>query len=294
MKKEIFMGVGTAIATPFTEDGINYDAFDNLLDDQIRAGVSAVIVCGTTGESATMGEEEKKDFVKYAISKASGKIKVIIGTGSNNTMSAIKMSKYAEEAGADGLLVVTPFYNKTTQDGLVAHYKAIASSVSIPIILYNVPSRTGVNILPETCHKLSQVDNIVGIKEASGDISQVAKIANLCGEDFSIYSGNDDQVIPILSLGGNGVISVLSNVMPEYTVSMIDNFWNGNVYEAGRMQVEIMDMVEALFCEVNPIPVKYALNEMGYDFGTPRLPLVELSDKGKEKVDKVLVKYNLK
>ena len=202
MKEELFRGVGTAIATPFTDKGINYDEFGKLLEDQIDAGVSAVIVCGTTGESATMSEEEKKKLIKYTIDKTNNRIKVIAGTGGNNTMQAIRMSKYAEEVGADGLLIVTPYYNKTTQDGLLAHYKAIADTVSIPIILYNVPSRTGVNILPETCYKLSQIDNIVGIKEASGDISQVAKIANLCDEDFAIYSGNDDQVIPILSLGG--------------------------------------------------------------------------------------------
>lgn len=291
MKEEIFRGVGTAIATPFTDNGINYEEFGNLLDDQVEAGVSAVIVCGTTGESATMSEEERKKLIKYTIDRTANRIKVIVGTGSNNTMQAIKMSQFAEEAGADGLLVVTPYYNKTTQDGLVAHYKAIADSVSAPIILYNVPSRTGMNILPETCYKLSQIDNIVGIKEASGDISQVAKIAYLCGNDFSIYSGNDDQVVPILSLGGKGVISVLSNVMPEYTVDMVNSYFSGHTVRAGRMQVEALDLINALFCEVNPIPVKYVLNEMGYDFGKPRLPLVELSDSNKEKVNKVLKKY---
>lgn len=291
MKKEIFKGVGTAIVTPFTNDDVNYDEFGKLLEDQIKAGVSAVIVCGTTGESATMSEKEKKNLIKYAIDKTANRIKVIIGTGSNNTMKAIEMSQYAEKVGADGLLVVTPYYNKTTQDGLIAHYKAIADSVSLPIILYNVPSRTGVNILPETCQKLSEIDNINGIKEASGDISQVAKIASLCGDDLFIYSGNDDQVIPILSLGGQGVVSVLSNVMPEYTVEMLDSFWQGDYVKASRMQVEAVEMIDALFCEVNPIPVKYVLNKMGYDFGKPRLPLVELSDKNKDKVDKAIKKY---
>ena len=291
MKKEIFKGVGTAIVTPFTDDDVNYDEFGRLLENQINAGVSAVIVCGTTGESATMSEEEKKKLIKYAIDKTANRIKVIIGTGSNNTISAIKMSQYAEKMGADGLLLVTPYYNKTTQEGLIAHYKAIADSVSLPIILYNVPSRTGVNILPETCQKLAKIDNITGIKEASGDISQVAKIASLCGDDLAIYSGNDDQVIPILSLGGKGVISVLSNVMPEYTVEMLDSFWKGDYEKAGKMQVETIEMIDALFCEVNPIPVKYVLNQMGYDFGIPRLPLLELSSKGKEKVDKAIKKY---
>ena len=291
MKKEIFKGVGTAIATPFDTNGVNLEAFGKLLEDQIASGVHAVIVLGTTGESATMTEDERNSLIKYAIDKSAKRIKVIVGTGSNNTMSAIKMSKAAEEFGADGLLIVTPYYNKATQEGLVAHYKAIADCVNIPIILYNVPSRTGVNILPETCLELSKIENIVGIKEASGNISQVAKIASLCGDDFAIYSGNDDQVIPILSLGGKGVISVLSNVMPEYTVKMLDSFWSGDFKKAKDMQVSAMDMIDALFCEVNPIPVKYVLNEMGYDFGNPRLPLTELSLKNTDKVDKVIKKY---
>lgn len=290
---EIFKGVGTAMVTPFKDGKVNFEEFGKLLEDQIKAKVSAVIVCGTTGESATMSEEEKKDLIKYAVDKSSNKIKVIAGTGSNNTMNAIKMSKYAEEVGVDGLLVVTPYYNKTTQEGLYAHYKAIADSVELPIILYNVPSRTGVNITPETCLRLSKIENIVGIKEASGNMSQVNKIAHLC-EDFAIYSGNDDMIIPILSIGGKGVISVLSNVMPKYTKDMIDEYFYGDNVKAGKMQTNIMDMVDALFCEVNPTPVKYILNEMGYDYGDPRLPLVPLSDKNKLKVDKVLVKYNLK
>lgn len=291
MKKEIFKGVGTAIATPFDTNGVNLEAFGKLLEDQIASGVHAVIVLGTTGEAATMTEDERNSLIRYAIDKSAKRIKVIVGTGSNNTMSAIKMSKAAEEFGADGLLIVTPYYNKATQEGLVAHYKAIADCVNIPIILYNVPSRTGVNILPETCLELSKIENIVGIKEASGNISQVAKIASLCGADFAIYSGNDDQVIPILSLGGKGVISVLSNVMPDYTVKMLDSFWSGDFKKAKDMQVSAMDMIDALFCEVNPIPVKYVLNEMGYDFGKPRLPLTELSLKNKDKVDKVIKKY---
>ena len=291
MKKEIFKGVGTAIATPFDTNGVNLEAFGKLLEDQIASGVHAVIVLGTTGEAATMTEDERNSLIKYAIDKSAKRIKVIVGTGSNNTMGAIKMSKAAEEFGADGLLIVTPYYNKATQEGLVAHYKAIADCVNIPIILYNVPSRTGVNILPETCLELSKIENIVGIKEASGNISQVAKIASLCGDDFAIYSGNDDQVIPILSLGGKGVISVLSNVMPDYTVKMFDSFWSGDFKKAKDMQVSAMDMIDALFCEVNPIPVKYVLNEIGYDFGKPRLPLTELSLKNKDKVDKVIKKY---
>ena len=293
MKKTIFKGCGTAIATPFTEDGVNFEEFGKLLEDQIANEVDAIIVCGTTGESATMSEEEKKEVIKFAIDKINKRTKVVIGTGSNNTTSAIKMSKYAEEAGADALLVVTPYYNKTTQKGLVAHYKAIAESVSLPIIMYSVPSRTGVNMTPETCLELSKIENIVAIKEASGNISQVAKIASLCKDNLDIYSGNDDQVIPLLSLGGKGVISVLSNIMPKYTHEMVHKYLDGDVKEACKMQLDVLDLIDALFCEVNPIPVKYALNLMGYNFGKPRMPLIELSDSNKEKLEEIMKKHNL-
>lgn len=290
MKKTIFTGCGTAIATPFTASGINYDAFGELIEDQIKNNIDAIIVCGTTGESATMSKEEKKELIKYAINKINKRTKVVIGTGSNNTINAIEMSKFAEEAGADALLVVTPYYNKTTQAGLIAHYKAIAKSVNIPIIMYSVPSRTGVNILPETCLELSKIDNIVAIKEASGNISQVAKIASLCGDNLDIYSGNDDQIIPVLSLGGKGVISVLSNIMPKYTHDMVYKYLNGELQEATKMQLEALELIDMLFCEVNPIPVKYALNAIGYNYGIPRLPLVELSKDKQEKMVKVLKK----
>ena len=293
MKKTIFTGCGTAIATPFTASGINYDAFGELIEDQIKNNIDAIIVCGTTGESATMSKEEKKEIIKYAINKINKRTKVVIGTGSNNTKNAIEMSKFAEEAGADALLVVTPYYNKTTQAGLIAHYKAIAESVNIPIIMYSVPSRTGVNILPETCLELSKIDNIVAIKEASGNISQVAKIASLCGDNLDIYSGNDDQIIPVLSLGGKGVISVLSNIMPKYTHDMVYKYLNGELQEATKMQLEALELIDMLFCEVNPIPVKYALNVIGYDYGIPRLPLVELSKDKQEKMVKVLKKMNM-
>ena len=293
MKNTIFKGCGTAIATPFTEDGVNFEEFGKLLEDQIEAGVDAIIVCGTTGESATMSKKEKKETIKFAIDKIAKRTKVVIGTGSNNTKSAIEMSKYAEESGADALLVVTPYYNKTTQNGLVAHFKAIAESVSLPIIMYSVASRTGVNITPETCLELSKVDNIVAIKEASGNISQVAKIAALCGDNLDIYSGNDDQIIPVLSLGGKGVISVLSNVMPKYTHDMTYKYFNGEVEEATKMQLDVIDLIDALFSEVNPIPVKYALNLMGYNFGKPRMPLIELSNSNKEKMKEIMKKHNL-
>ena len=293
MKKIIFKGCGTAIATPFTNDGVNFDEFGKLIEFQISEGVDSIIVCGTTGESSTMTEKEKKDTIKYAIDKVNGRIPVIAGTGSNNTASAIEMSKYAESVGADALLVVTPYYNKTTQAGLVAHYKAIAESTSLPIIVYSVSSRTGVNITPETCVELSKIPNIVAIKEASGNISQVAKIAALCGDDLHIYSGNDDQIIPVLSLGGLGVISVLSNVAPKYTHDMVQNFFDGNIEKATKMQLDALDLVNSLFCEVNPIPVKEALNIVGYNYGTPRLPLVKLSEKGFERLNKSLKDFGL-
>ncbi len=293
MKKVIFEGCGTAIATPFTDDGVNFEEFKKLLENQIKNKVDAIIVCGTTGEAATMTKEERKETIKFVVETVKGRVKVIAGTGSNNTKDAIEMSKYAESIGVDGILVVTPYYNKTTQDGLIAHYTEIAKSVKTPIIMYNVPSRTGVNILPETCLELSKIKNIVAIKEASGNISQVAKISSLCGNNLTIYSGNDDQVIPILSLGGKGVISVLSNVMPKYTHDMVTKYLEGDTKKACKMQLEVIDLIDALFAEVNPIPVKYALNLMGYNFGKPRLPLIELSNKNKEKMKEIMKKHNL-
>lgn len=291
MKKILFKGCGTAIATPFTEDGVNFEEFKKLLEFQIAEGVDAIIVCGTTGESSTMTEQERKETIRCAVDTVAGRIPVIAGTGGNNTKSAIEMSKYAESIGVDGLLVVTPYYNKTTQAGLIAHYTAIANSVHTPIILYNVPSRTGVNILPETCLALSKIDNIVAIKEASGNISQVAKIASLCGDNLAIYSGNDDQIIPILSLGGLGVISVLSNIEPHFTHQMVIDFLDGNVQKAKEAQLKCLPLVDALFCEVNPIPVKAALCMKGYDFGIPRLPLIEMSTTGKEKLQKAMENF---
>ena len=293
MKKRVFEGCGTAISTPFTEDGVNFSEFGRLIEEQIQNEVDAIIVCGTTGESATMTDDERKETIKFAIEKVNKRTKVVVGTGSNNTKTAIEMSKYAESVGADALLVVTPYYNKTTKRGLVEHYKAISKEVTLPIIVYSVPSRTGVNITPETCLELSKIENIVGIKEASGNISQVAKIASLCGDSLDIYSGNDDQIIPVLSLGGKGVISVLSNIMPKYVHDMTKKYFDGNQKEATKMQLEVLDLVDALFSEVNPIPVKYALNLKGYDFGKPRLPLVELSEENKANMEHVMKKNNL-
>ena len=282
MKKCLFTGVATALATPFNDEGINIPEFEKFINFQIESGTDALVVCGTTGESSTMTKDEKIEAIKCAINTNKKRIPVIVGTGSNNTSSAIEMSKIAESLGADGLLVVTPYYNKTTQKGLIEHFKAIASSVSIPIILYNVPSRTGMNILPETCFELSKIDNIVGIKEASGNISQVAKIAHLCGDDFAIYSGNDDQILPILSLGGKGVISVLSNVAPKLARSITNSFFKNAIAEACHYQLESLPLIEALFAETNPIPVKEAINLLGFNFGKPRLPLVECSSELKD------------
>jgi len=288
MKNILFKGCGTAIATPFNEEGVNFEVFGDLIEKQISEGVDSIIVCGTTGEAATMTEQERKDTIKFVVDKVAGRIPVIAGTGSNNTASAIEMTKYVESIGVDGALVVTPYYNKTTQKGLIEHYKAIASNTKLPIIVYSVPSRTGVNVLPETCLELSKIENIVAIKEASGNISQVAKIASLCGENLNIYSGNDDQIVPVLSVGGIGVISVLSNIYPKYTHEMVYDYLNGNTAEATRKQLACLNVVDNLFSEVNPIPVKAALNMVGYDYGIPRLPLIEMSEDKKKKLKEAL------
>ena len=288
MKKILFKGCGTAISTPFDENSVNVKEFQKLINNQIENGVDSIIVCGTTGESSTMTEEEKEIAITCAVKTSNGRIPIIAGTGGNNTLKVIENCKKAESLGVDGLLIVTPYYNKCTQQGLIEHYKIIAKNTSIPIILYNVPSRTGVNILPATCLELSKIDNIVAIKEASGNISQIAKIASLCKDNLYIYSGNDDQTIPIMSLGGIGVISVLSNIMPKYTCDMVHKYLNGEVKEATKMQLDSLELIDMLFCEVNPIPVKYTLNLLGYNYGIPRLPLTELSSANQEKMVKVL------
>lgn len=292
MKKILFTGCGTAIATPFINDEVNFNELEKLLEEQIKGNIDAIIVCGTTGESSTMSDEEKKQVIKFTVDIVNKRVPVIAGTGCNNTSSAIQLSKYAKSVGADGLLVVTPYYNKTTQAGLIAHYNAIANQVDIPIIVYNIPSRTGININPETCFELSKIPNIVGIKEASGNITQIAKISALCKDNLAIYSGNDDQVIPILSLGGLGVISVLSNIEPKFMHNMVTNYLNGNIKEALDAQLKSLNLIEALFCEVNPIPIKEALNMKGYNYGIPRLPLIELSTSGKEKLKNAIDNFN--
>lgn len=288
MKKVIFKGCATALVTPFTNDGINFEELRKLIEFQILEGIDGLVICGTTGESSTMSLAEKKSVIDFSVKVANGRVPIIAGTGGNNTADAVAMSKYAESVGADGLLLVTPYYNKTTQKGLIAHFSKIAESVNIPIILYNVPSRTGLNIEPETCLELSKIPNVVAIKEASGNISQVAKIANLCNDELTIYSGNDDQILPILSLGGLGVISVLSNVYPKFVHEMVMDYLTGNWQKATASQIYSLPLINALFSEVNPIPIKYALNKIGFNCGIPRLPLVELSDKNKERIDTLL------
>ena len=292
MKKILFKGCGTAISTPFDENGVNLKEFEKLINFQIENGVDAIIVCGTTGESSTMTEEEKNATILSAVKTSNSRVPIIAGTGGNNTLKVIENSKKAENLGVDGLLIVTPYYNKCTQKGLIEHYKMISQNTSLPIILYNVPSRTGVNILPETCLELSKIDNIVAIKEASGNLSQIAEIAHLCGDNLNIYSGNDDQILPILSLGGLGVISVLSNVKPSYTHEMIQNFFAGNIGKATSMQLDAIPLIKALFSEVNPIPVKSALNYLGFDFGIPRLPLTKMSSDKEKILFKELDKLN--
>lgn len=276
MKKEIFRGAGIAIITPFTEDGINFDELGRILDDQIKGGTDAIIITGTTGESATMTDEEHRAAIKYAVEYVKGRIPVIAGTGSNETRYAVELSKYAEKVGVDGLLVVTPYYNKCTQKGLIAHYQAIAESVSLPIIVYDVPSRTGVQIAIDTFKELAKIPNIVAVKEANGDLSHVLHLRAACGDDLAVYSGNDDQIVPILSVGGLGVISVLSNVAPQDTHDMCEAYFKGDVKKAEMLQVSYSDLIDALFCEVNPIPVKTAMRLLGYAAGPLRMPLSEM------------------
>ena len=294
----IFTGAGVAIVTPFNDDeerSINYDKLDALLDYHCNNGTDCIVICGTTGESATMTEEEHMQCVKFAIDRVKGRIPVIAGTGSNCTRTAIDMSKEASEYGADGLLLVTPYYNKATQNGLIGHFSAVAKEVTAPIIMYSVASRTGCNIEPATAAKLvKEVDNIVGIKEASGNISQVAKIMNLTDGNIDVYSGNDDQIVPVLSLGGKGVISVLSNVAPDEAHDICEKYFNGDVKGSAALQLKALPLIEQLFCEVNPIPVKAALNLMGKEVGPLRLPLTEMEPQNQERLAKAMKDFGIK
>ena len=292
----IFKGAGVAIVTPMLPTGeVNYDKLDEILEFQIKNGTDAVIICGTTGESSTLSHGEHLKAIKFTIDRVAKRIPVIAGTGSNSTETAIQMSKEADSYGADGLLLVTPYYNKATQKGLITHYSAVAKEVSAPIIMYNVPSRTGCNIQPETvAYLVKNVDNIVGLKAASGNISQIAKTMSLADGDLELYSGNDDQVVPILALGGIGVISVLSNVAPRETHDMVAKFLAGDVKGSCEIQLKAIDLVEALFCEVNPIPVKAALNLMGMEVGPLRLPLTEMEPANLERLRKARIDFGIK
>lgn len=286
----LFKGSGVALITPFDKyNKINYDKLNELIEFHIKNSTDAIIVCGTTGESATLSNDEKKDLIEYVVKKVDKKIPVIAGTGSNNTKIAIEMSKFAQSIGVDGLLLVTPYYNKCTQEGLYLHYKEIASNVNLPIILYNVPSRTGVNILPNTVEKLSHIKNIVGIKEASSDISQITKIASLVNtKEFNIYSGNDDQILPILSLGGVGVISVLANIYPKEVHDLCYSFFDNDIDMSRNIQFKFLDIAKSLFLEVNPIPIKEAMNLLNFEVGKCRLPLTPMSKANLELLNKSL------
>ena len=293
MKQIIFKGSGVAIITPFNENGINFEELGRIIEDQIENHTDAIIITGTTGESATMSDEEHKAAIKYAVEKVNHRIPVIAGAGSNETKYAVELAQHAEEIGADALLVVTPYYNKCTQNGLVAHYNKVADSVSIPLIVYNVPSRTGVSIKPETYVKLSKHPRIVAVKEANGDLSSILKVRAACGDDLAIYSGNDDQIVPIMSLGGLGVISVLANVAPKVTHDICQLYFDGKVNESAKLQIEYSDLIDALFCEVNPIPVKTAMRLIGYNAGELRMPLSEMEEVNLEKLKASLRKHGL-
>lgn len=291
----VFTGAGVAIVTPFKANGeVNYEKFAELIEFQIANGTDAIIVCGTTGESSTLTHEEHLDVIKYCVEKVAGRIPVVAGTGSNCTETAVYLSTEAEKSGADALLLVTPYYNKATQNGLYKHYKTIAESVKIPCILYNVPSRTGCNIAPETAVRLcNDVENIVGIKEASGDISQIVKLMSLADGKVDLYSGNDDQIVPLLALGGKGVISVLSNVAPRQIHDICEKFFAGDVAGSAAEQFRAIPLYKALFCEVNPIPVKKALNLMGKEAGPLRMPLTEMEEENAAKLEKAMKEYGI-
>ncbi|WP_459476837.1 4-hydroxy-tetrahydrodipicolinate synthase [Clostridium saccharoperbutylacetonicum] len=289
----IFQGSAVAIVTPFNESGVDFKKLEELLEWHIKEGTDAIVICGTTGEATTMTEKEIQATIKFTVDVINKRIPVIAGTGSNNTASAISMSKYAESAGADGLLVITPYYNKTTQKGLIKHFSAINAEVNTPIIIYNVPSRTGVNVTPSTLQELSKLNNIVGIKEASGNISQVVQMKALCKDSIDIYSGNDDQIVAIMALGGKGVISVLANILPNKVHEMAKNCLNNNFKEALDIQLDTLALTNTLFVETNPIPIKTAMNLIGFKVGELRLPLCEMEDKNEELLKAVLKENKL-
>ena len=294
MKTPIFTGSGLAMITPMNADGsVNYAEIDRILEDQLANHTDAILSCGTTGEASTLEDEEHLQVIKHVVKRVNGRVPVIAGTGSNNTAHAVMMSKGAADLGADALLVVTPYYNKTSQAGLIASYTAVADATELPVIMYNVPSRTGVNIAPETAYALSAHPKINAIKEASGNISQVAQIAALCGDDLNIYSGNDDQILPLLALGGIGVISVLANVAPRETHDICRLYFEGKHAESLALQLRLLELIEALFCDVNPIPVKEAMNLMGWEAGPTRRPLSPMEPQNVEKLRKAMEEYGI-
>lgn len=294
MKKEIFRGSGVAVVTPMREDfSIDYEKLGELIDWQIAEGTDSIVICGTTGESTVMTDEEHVKCIQYAVERTAGRVPVVAGCGSNDTAYAIWLSQEAKAAGADAQLQVTPYYNKTSQKGLIAHFTAIADATDLPVILYNVPSRTGLNITPATYRELANHPNIVATKEANNDIAALCHTISLCGDDLAVYSGNDDQIVPLMAMGGLGVISVIANVMPKETHQITQTFFDGDLKGAARMQCDIMEMVGALFCDVNPIPVKEALNLMGRKVGPCRLPLVEMSDEGRARLTGEMKKAGL-
>lgn len=293
MKNTVFRGAATAIVTPLTRDGIDYKEFGRLIEWQISEGIDAIVAVGTTGEGSTLTDEEHKEAIKFCVDTVGGRVPVIAGTGSNDTAYAIELTEYACKVGADAMLLVTPYYNKATQKGMIASFKAIADASTKPCILYNVPSRTGCNLLPSSVVELAEHPNIVGIKEASGNISQVAELCALVGDEIDVYSGNDDQIVPILSLGGSGVISVLSNIMPKATSDMCDLYFEGKVEESRRLQLKLLPLVNALFSEVNPIPVKAAVSAMGYGENYLRLPLTPMEKSNEEKLFALMREQNL-
>lgn len=293
MKKVLFEGAATALITPFKNGAVDYESFSRLIDWQISEGISALVIAGTTGEGSTLTDKEHRDVIEFSVKRASGRVPIIAGTGSNDTAYAKDLTKFACEVGADGMLLVTPYYNKATQKGLIESFTAVADISSKPVILYNVPSRTGCNIAPATAKILSSHEKIAGIKEASGDISQVAKIAELCGDDLAIYSGNDDQIVPVMSLGGKGVISVLSNLMPKETDRICKDMLSGDIKSAREAQLKYLPLINALFCEVNPIPVKAAMAAMGYGDNELRLPLTKMEAEHEKTLLELMKEQNL-
>lgn len=294
MKRSVFTGMATALVTPMNGEGkIDYPALEGLLEFQIGQGADALVVMGTTGEASTLSHQEKTELAEFVIRRVNRRLPVILGTGSNDTQKAVRLSREAEQAGADGLLLVTPYYNKTSQEGLYRHFETIADQVSIPMILYNVPTRTGVNLCPQTCRRLAEHPNICGLKEASGNISQVAKMAAMCGDELAVYSGNDDQILPVLALGGQGVISVLGNIMPKETAKLCRLYFEGKVKESTALQLKLLELMNAMFWDVNPIPVKAALEIMGLCRENCRLPLVPLDAERKRELKGLMESYGL-